>query len=225
MLNIHRWQSGTAFVMALSMTSTAIAPLAMASAATATPSPFLVAQLFPSQQAPRRLAIPTGTRLPVRYDGADKIVVSPTETSPLTLLLAKNIRSSSGEVLVPSGSQIKGELRPVDGGSEFFAQQITFANGSVQSIDATSEVVTKTQEIVPGTNTDAVLKGAAIGAGAAAVISGVTGKKRITLGKILIGGGAGALGGLIFGKKRADVIVINPNADLTLTLNSPLSVP
>lgn len=225
MLNVRRWQSGTAFVMALGMTSTAIAPLAMASAATATPAPFLVAQLFPSQQAPRRLAIPAGTRLPVRYDGADKIVVSPTETSPLTLLLAKNIRSSSGEVLVPSGSQIKGELRPVDGGSQFFAQQITFANGSVQSIDATSEVVTKTQEIVPGTNVDAVLKGAAIGAGAATVISGVTGKKRITLGKILIGGGAGALGGLIFGKKRADVIVVNPNADLTLTLNSPLSVP
>lgn len=211
--------------MALGMTSATIAPLAIASAATATPSPYRVAQLFPSQQAPRRLAIPTGTRLPVRYDGAEKIVVSPTETSPLTLLLAKNIRSSSGEILVRSGSQIKGELRPVEGGSQFYAQEIMLENGTVQPIDATSEVVTKTQEIVPGTNTDAVLKGAAIGAGAATIISGVTGKKRITLGKILIGGGAGALGGLIFGKKRADVIVINPNADLTLTLNSPLPVP
>ena len=121
-----------------------------------------------------------------------------------------------------SGSKIKGELRPVEGGSQFYAQEITLTDGTVLPIDATSQVVTKTQEIVPGTNTDAVLKGAAIGAGAAAIISGVTGGKRITLGKILIGGGAGALGGLLLGKKRADVIVINPKADLTLTLNSPL---
>jgi len=180
--------------------------------------------LFPSQQSPRRVAVPAGTQLPIRYDGAEKIVVSPTETSPLTLLLARNIRSSSGEILVRSGSKIRGELRPVDGGSQFYAQEITLTDGTVLLIDATSEVVTRTQEIVPGTNTGAVLKGAAIGAGAAAVISGVTGKKRITLGKILIGGGAGALGGLIFGKKRADVVVINPNTDLTLTLNSSLAL-
>ncbi len=225
MINLNRWQSGPALVIALGLTSSAIAPLTIAPAATATPAPYTVAQLFPSQPAPRRLAIPAGTRLPVRYDGADKIVVSPTETSPLTLLLAKNIRSSAGEILVRAGSKIKGELRPVEGGSQFYAQEITLADGTVTSIDATSEVVTRTQEIVPGTNTDAVLKGAAIGAGAATIISGVTGRKRITLGKILIGAGAGALGGLVFGKKRADVIVINPNSDLTLTLNSPLALP
>lgn len=224
MFNFSRWQSRTAFVIALSMTSSAIAPLTIATIATANPTPSIVAQLFPSQQAPRRVAIPTGTRLPIRYDGAEKVVVSPTETSPLTLLLAKNIRSSSGEILARSGSKIKGELRPVEGGAQFYAQTITLTDGTVLPIDATSEVVTRTQEIVPGTNTDAVLKGAAIGAGAATIISGVTGKKRITLGKILIGGGAGALGGLIFGKKRADVIVVNPNTDLTLTLNASLAL-
>jgi hypothetical protein len=224
MVIFSQWQAKTALLLALGMGSSAIAPLAIATTATANPAPYTVAQLFPSQSAPRRVAIPAGTQLPVRYDSAQKIVVAPNETSPLTLLLARNIRSSSGEVLVRSGSKIRGELRPVDGGSQFYAQEITLIDGTVQSIDATSEVVTKTQEIVPGTNTDAVLKGAAIGAGAAAVISGVTGKKRITLGKILIGGGAGALGGLIFGKKRADVIVINPNTDLTLTLNAPLAL-
>jgi len=222
MVNFSQWQSGAAFVMALGIGSSAIAPFAIAAAAT--PAPYTVAQLFPSQQSPRRVAIPAGTQLPIRYDGAEKIVVSPTETSPLTLLLARNIRSSSGEILVRSGSKIRGELKPVDGGSQFYAQEITLTDGTVLPIDATSEVVTRTQEIVPGTNTGAVLKGAAIGAGAAAVISGVTGKKRITLGKILIGGGAGALGGLIFGKKRADVVVINPHTDLTLTLNSSLAL-
>jgi hypothetical protein len=220
MFNFSRWQSKTAFVIALGMTSPAIAPLAIA--ATAAPAPYTVAQLFPSQQAPRRVAIPVGTRLPIRYDGAEKVVVSPTETTPLTLVLDRNIRSSSGDLLVRSGSQIRGELRPADGGSQFYAQQITLTDGTVLSIDATSEVVTRTQEIVPGTNTDAVLKGAAVGAGAATIISGVTGRRRITLGKILVGAGAGALGGLVFGKKRADVIVVEPNTDLTLILNDPL---
>ncbi len=225
MLNLSRWQSGPALALILGMTSTAIAPLTMATTATATPVPYTVAQLFPSQQTPRRVAIPIGTRLPTSYEGAEKIVVSPTETSPLTLLLARNVRSSSsGEILIRAGSQIKGELRPVEGGSQFYAQELTLADGTVLSIDATSDVVTKTQEIVPGTNTDAVLKGAAVGAGAATIISGVTGRRRITLGKILVGAGAGALGGLVFGKKRADVIVINPNADLTLTLNSALAL-
>lgn len=225
MFNLSRWQFKTAFVIVLGMSSTAIAPLAITISATANPAPYTVAQLFPSQSAPRRVAIPAGTKLPIRYDGAEKVVVSPTETSPLTLLLAKNIRSSSGEILVQSGTKIKGELRPVGSGSQFYAQEITLTDGTVLPIDATSEVVTRTQEIVPGTNTAAVLKGAAIGAGAATIISGVTGKKRITLGKILIGASAGALGGLVFGKKRADVIVVNPNTDLTLMLNSALALP
>ena len=84
MLNLSRWQSKTALVMVFGMTATAITPLAIAPSATANPAPYTVAQLFPSQQAPRRVSIPAGTQLPIRYDGAEKVVVAPTETSPLT---------------------------------------------------------------------------------------------------------------------------------------------
>jgi hypothetical protein len=222
MIYFNQRQAIPALAVVLGLMASAIAPLTISAPATANSS-YTVAQLFPSQQ-PRKLTIPAGTNLPVRYDKADKIIVSPTETLPLTLTIARNIRSSSGALLIPAGSQVKGNLKPIDGGSQFVADSLTFPDGTVMPLDATSNVIKTTQEIRPGVNTDAVLKGAAIGAGAAAIISGILGNRHITLGKILIGGAAGAVGGLIFGKQKADVIVINSNSDLTLTLNSPLTL-
>jgi hypothetical protein len=221
-MNLNPWKSGSALLVTLGMVSSAIAPLTIAAPVAALP-PQTLAQLFPSQPQ-RQVAIPAGIRIPVRYDSAEKIVVLPTETAPVTLTVAKNIRSSAGTLLIPAGTQVKGNLKPSDGGSQFVADELIFANGTRTDLNATSQVVKTTQEVRPGVDTGAVLKGAAIGAAAATVISGVTGKKRITLGKILIGGGAGAVGGLLLGKRKADVIVINPAADLELTLNSALAL-
>lgn len=223
MISLRRWQSGTAFVVALGMTSSTIAPLTIPAAATASPAPYTVAQLFPTSPS-RRVTIPTGTRIPVQYSNAEKVVVLPTETVPLTLTVARNIRSSSGALLIPAGSQIRGNLKPAQGGSQFVADQLVFTDGTRSYLNAESKVVTTSQEVRPGVDLNSVLKGAAIGGGAAAAISGVTGNRRITVGKVLAGAGVGALGGLIFGKRRADVIVVNPNSDLELTLNSSLTV-
>ena len=224
MLSLNRWQTGPALVILLGMSSSTIAPFTIA-AADAAPASYKVAQLFPSQSTPvRRLTIPAGARLPVQYDAAEKIVVLPTETQALTLTIARNIRSTAGDLLVPAGSQVKGKLQPADGGSQFVADQLLLTDGTVLPLNATSEVITRTEEIRRGADTGSILKGAAIGAGAATIISGITGKRRITLGKILLGGGLGALGGLLLGKKQVEVISINPNSDLTLTLNSSLAL-
>jgi len=224
MITLSRWQSTPALIVVLGIASSAIAPLTIPASVDAQPAPYrLAGQLFPSQPS-SRLAIPAGTRIPVRYDKAEKIVVLPTETAPLTLTVARNIRSTSGVLLIPAGSLVKGNLKPAEGGSQFVADNLVLSDGTTFPFDATSQVVTKTQEIQPGADTSSILKGAAIGAAAAAVISGVTGRRRITLGKLLIGGGLGALGGLLLGKKRADVVVINPNTDLALTLNSTLAL-
>ncbi|MBD2020025.1 hypothetical protein H6F43_07480 [Leptolyngbya sp. FACHB-36] len=228
MINLRRWKSGSALVVALGMTASTIAPLSVPAAADAQPAPYTIAQLFPSSPSSpsynRRVAIPAGTRIPVQYSQAEKVVVLPTETTPLTLTVARNIRSSSGGLLIPAGSEIRGQLRPSDGGSQFVANEIVFTDGSRLGLNAESKIVRTTREVQPGVSTDAILKGAAIGSGAAAAISGVTGNRRITLGKVLAGTGAGALGGLLLGKRRADVVVVNPNSDLELTLNSSLTV-
>lgn len=212
-------------LVALGLASSAIAPLTLATSATATPAPQTVAQLFPPTPGQTSYAIPAGTRLPVRYNGADKIIVSPTETMPLTLAISKNIRSSNGELLIPANSQVTGRLRPVsNNGSQFIAEILVLPNGTRLAIDADSDIVGRRQEVQPGVNGDALIKGSAIGAGAATILSGVLGNRRITIGKILAGAGAGALGGLVFGKKRAEVVVIDPDDDLTLTLNSRLAL-
>lgn len=223
MQRLNYWKSGSALLVTFGMVSSTIAPLSLPAVAV-TPNSQTLAQLFPSQPSARRLAIPAGTRLPVRYDGAEKIVLLPTETLPLTLKIDRNIRASDRTLLIPAGSEVKGKLRPTNGGSQFVADSLVLTNGSQYYLNASSEVVTTTQEVTPGVDTGAVLKGAAIGAAAASVISGVTGKRRITLGKILIGAGAGAVGGLLLGKKKADVIVVNPESDLELTLNSSLAL-
>lgn len=222
MLSLSRWQTGPAIVVTLGLVSSAIAPLAISAPTHATPAPFTVAQQFPDSW--RQVTIPAGTRLPVRYEGANKIVVLPTETTPLTLQTVRNVRSTSGALLIPAGSKVQGNLKPASGGSQFIADTLVWPDGTIRPLSASSNVVTTTQEIQPGVDTGSVLKGAAIGAGAAAVISLITGRKRLTLGKILAGAGVGSVAGLLLGKKRADVIVIDANKDLTLTLDAPLAL-
>jgi hypothetical protein len=225
MLSLKKFQSGTALAIALSMTSAGLAPLSLAASANATPAPYTLAQLFPSQRTAQQLRIPAGAVLPVTYDKGEKIVVAPNEKLPITLTISRNVRSSAGTLLIPSGSRVEGELRPATGGSQFVANTLVMTNGDRLPLDASSDVVTRKETISKGTNVGGILTGAAIGSGAAAIISGVTGNRKITLGKVLIGTGAGALGGwLLAGQKKAEVVVIDPNTDLNLTLNSALAL-
>jgi len=205
----------------LSLLTGAIAPFTLMPVASAS---YKTAQLFPGSPSYSNPVIPAGTRLPARYTEAERILVAPNETIPVTLTIARTVRLSNGTVLIPAGSQVSGRIQPMGDGSQFVAETLILPNGTRQSISARSEVITTRQEVQPGVNGDALIKGSAIGAGAAALLSGLLGNRRISLGKILLGAGAGAAGGLIFGKKRAEVIVIDANSDLSLTLDAPLTV-
>ncbi len=230
MLNLKKLQTSTALALTLGMTTTGVAPLIMANAATATPAPIKLAQLFPQRNTNTNyygtVRIPAGTVIRLAYNDAEKIVVAPNETQKITLTVPNNIRASNGALLIPAGSKVDGEFRPAgnNDATQFVAQTLTLPNGNRLNFDAQSDVISRTEEIRRGVNTDAILKGAAIGSGAAAIISGVTGNRRITLGKILIGAGAGGLGGLLFGRNNNRVVVVNPRTDLGLRLNSSLAV-
>ncbi len=222
-----QWQTPVALVAIASLTTTAIVPFTWLTPATAAPvaiAPTPIAQLFPSSR-PQSVTLPAGTRIPARYEAADRILVAPTETLPLTITIPNNIRTSTGTLLIPSGSQVLGTVRPVNGGSQFVAETLVLPNGTRIPLAARSEVIATRQEVQPGVNGDALIKGSAIGAGAATILSGVLGNRRITLGRVLLGAGAGALGGLLLGKKKAEVIVIDAKADLSLTLDSRLTLP
>lgn len=213
-------RSGTAALMALAIATGATAPMVITTPA--------AAQLFPSSprsnpQRSYQTTIRAGVSIPVRYEEAEKIVVSPTERMPLTLKVAADITSRSGTVLIPAGSLIEGELQPANGGSRFVARDLVTYQGRRQSIDATSEII-KTTQAGRGVSTGNILKGAVVGAAAAAALGGLTGDRRITTGEVLIGTGVGAAGGAVVGRRKADVVVIDPDSDLDLTLRSSLAV-
>ena len=123
-------------------------------------------------------------------------------------------------VLIPSGSEVVGELRPASGGSQFRARELVLPTDQRYKINATSKAITKTEIIRKSPNASEIVKNAALGAAAAAAIIAVTGDRAIARQEILGGANIGALIGLFLGRERVELIAIDPNTDLHLTLGS-----
>jgi len=226
-MKIYNWRGQTSALMTVLLLSGATLPILSARSASA--------QLFPSQRfpsssptrntsSPTSVVIPTGTRIPVEYEEAEKILVKPDETVPLTLTVAANIRNRQRTLLIPYGSKIVGQLEPAGTGSRFVAKELIINDSRREFINATSETVTRRETIKEGMDTSRVLTRAAMGAAAAAAISLVTGGE-IGVGKLILGAGIGALGTiLVDGQDSVEVISINPNRDLDVTLNGSLAL-
>lgn len=185
-------------------------------------SPYVVA-IAPTTPPVTTFTIPSGTIVPVRYD-KQKILLTPEERVPLTLTVAANIQTAQGRVIVPSGSEVVGELQPTTGGTQFVARELRLSNGQRLAINANSGVISRTEAIKKGVNTGKILTNAVVGAGAAAAISAVTGDRRITALEVLSGAGAGAVIGLFTGRQQVNLLVIEPNTDLNLRLNQDLVI-
>jgi hypothetical protein len=191
--------------------------------ASAINSPYVVA-LGSTTPTPVSVTIAQGTAIPVKYDKAQKILVTKDETAPLTLTVSQNVVTQDGSVVIPAGSQVMGKLKPAAGGSQFVAEKLVLTTGQEYQLNATSEVITKTESVKKGTSTSAIIKDTVLGAGAAAAVSAVTGDRAIATEEVLGGAGIGALIGLFFGKKSVDLIAIDPNTDLQMTINQNLLV-
>lgn len=197
--------------------------LADAGQVSAINSAYVVGQTQPTTPTtPQAITIPSGTTIPVKYDQAERILVTKEETAPLTLTVAQNVVTREGTVLIPAGSTVVGELRPAEGGSQFYAQELVSPSGQRYNISATSEIITKTERIRKGINVGNVVKNAALGSAAAAAISAVTGDRAIATEEILGGAGIGTLVGLFLGRNSVDLVAIDPDTDLQLTLTSNL---
>ena len=191
--------------------------------ASAINSPYIVAAKT-TTPTPVAVTIPQGTAIPVKYDKAEKILVTKDETAPLTLTVSQNVITQEGSVVIPAGSQVVGQLKPAQGGSQFVAQKLILTTGQEYQINATSEVITKTETVSKGTSTGTISQNTVLGAGAAAAVSAVTGDRAIATEEVLGGAGVGALIGLFFGKKSVDLIAIDPDTDLQMTINQNLLV-
>ncbi|MBD2102789.1 S-layer homology domain-containing protein [Leptolyngbya sp. FACHB-261] len=162
--------------------------------------------------------VQSGAKLPVRYTAAQRILIAPNETAPLTLTIAEDIRGLGGQVSIPRGSEVRGQLRPAEGGSQFVASELVLPTGQRFSLNARSAVVQDVKD-PRDTSIGAILGDAAIGSAAAAIISGTVGDRQIRAERVL----GGAVAGTVIGNVTADrVVVINPEQDLDLTLQSDL---
>ena len=221
-MNTQKKQLSTKF-SSLIMSLVLAAPLAGLTPASA--------QLFPSQSPSRdsnrntrvssRVVIPAGAELPVEFE-KDRILVTPEETVPITLLIAADIKDTSRRILIPYGTEVVGQIEPAGSGSRFVAQELVFADGTSQFIYATSDVVTRRETVKRGTDTDDILKGAAIGGAAAAVLGEVFGD--INIEEVLGGAALGALGGWLLGRESVELISIDPSRDLDIILESDLAL-
>jgi hypothetical protein len=170
--------------------------------------------------------VSVGTRIPVAYE-KEKILLTKKEKLDLTLTVAREIKASNGSIAIPEGSEIAGELRPTNGGTQFVAEELILPDGSKYKINATSGVVTETETVSRDINVGKLVRNAAIGTAAAAAISAVTGDRAIATEELLLGAGAGVLATLIpqfLGDNKVDLIVVEPNTDLRLTLQEDLIV-
>ncbi|MGB3265983.1 MAG: hypothetical protein WBA89_18725 [Microcoleus sp.] len=215
MITSQKWRWATAAILAAGITVGTGAPLVVATAASAQQR---ISQ-FDS------IRIPSGSVIPVSYE-KEKIVVTRDETSPLTLTVARDIRTAQGRVLIPAGSQIVGELRPVrrgnQRGSQFVASELIVSRRQRYRIDGYSGIITRTEKSQKGAGTGSVAQGAALGAAAAAALAGITGDKAIATEEVLGGAGIGALAGVLLGRRSVDVIVIRPEQDLAVRLRSDI---
>ena len=180
----------------------------------------------PTREQRRRFTsnLPAGTVIPTFYPSAEKILVTKEETALFTLEVSNNIRDRSGNVVIPRGSQIIGEIRPVSGGSRFVGETLVLTDGSEFLINANSTIVSRTETVESGRNTDAIWQGAAAGAAAATIIAGVTGDNAIATEEVLGGAGFGALAGFLFGGNRTEELIsFDTQTDLDLTLTSRLT--
>ena len=103
-------------------------------------------------------------------------------------------------------------------------EELVFPSGQRQQIFANSRTITKTETITKGSSTGQILTDAAIGAGAASVISLITGNKKIEVLEPVGGAAAGALASILLRKPKADVFVLRPEQDLAITLTSNLVI-
>ncbi|NEP00516.1 MAG: hypothetical protein F6K58_17930 [Symploca sp. SIO2E9] len=220
MLTSHRLLSKTALLMALGIISTATIPLMTANLAEANPQPYLEEYIF-SQS--RRDIVRAGTLIPLSSEN-EKIIVTPDETAKVTLEVERDIRSTSGNIVISRGSQIKGKMQPAFGGTQFVAEELILRDTEESfSIEASSAVITETEIISRKTDPD-ILEGALIGAAAGAILSEIFGD--IDLGEVLAGAGLGVLAELLLrGTEEVEVIVVRPNnGDIDVELESDLSL-
>lgn len=172
-----------------------------------------VAQVFRTN-----ISLPAGQSISTKLANNETLYIQNGETKATKLRVERDIVSSNGVVLIPTGAIIEGEFVPVSGGSKFIARNLVTRNVTV-SIGAESALIHDVKDPRKG-SIGGIVTDAAIGAAGAAILSGVIGDRVIATEKVLGGAAAGVILGNI---TAAQVTVIDSNNMLSITTNRNLT--
>ncbi len=172
--------------------------------------------------------IPAGTIIPIRFESGDKILLTRQESLKLSLTVAGDITNVRGLTVIPNGSEILGEIRPTPEGSQFFSSQLLIIQNNQKftySVNAISQVINNLERLVKGINFDRVVKGAVLGTQAASKLqSWLYNSETNDTGNRLGIDELEVLAVWLLGTETLELISINPNRDLQLTLVSDLRI-
>jgi hypothetical protein len=172
-----------------------------------------VAQLFRTTYN-----LPAGQQIVTKLESKDTLYIGTGDKAKARLRVQQNITSNNGTVLIPAGAFIDGEFVPVQGGSKFVARSLTSSGATVRLVGETA-LINDTKD-PRESSFGAIAIDSAIGAGAAAILSGVIGDRVISTEKVLAGA---VLGGVIGNVTAPQVTVVEPNNSLTLVTSQTLS--
>lgn len=168
--------------------------------------------------------IASGSKIPVRYPGPNKVnlIVAPGETVETKLEVAEDITNAAGTVLIPKGSLIEGTLVPVNvgttPGTQFVAKTLTVGTRTY-TIRANSDpqVAVSRQSVKPGD-----IRGAISTAAGRTILSSVLGSG-LNLSSLLTSVLLNSGGITNPAAPKDSVIVVDPAA-LELTIQSKLDL-
>ncbi|MBC8120741.1 MAG: hypothetical protein H7Y22_02755 [Gemmatimonadaceae bacterium] len=160
--------------------------------------------------------IAPGTVISVAADSQQgALYLDPGRKQAGTLVVTDDVYDSNGNIAIPAGSEVRGTFNPIQGGLKFVADSAV-VNGKFYSVRASTKVI-RDQKDPRESGGGAIAGDAAIGAAGGALIGALTGG--ISAGSVLGGAAAGAIVGNV---TAPQVVVIDPNADLDLRVESPL---
>jgi hypothetical protein len=176
-----------------------------------------------TQQSPQQFNLNSvylsqGSIIPVASPSVNgEQVYNPDTIYPISLAVARDIYSSDGtQLVIPAGSEIRGELRPVEGGLKFYGNNL-LTNGQSIPIQVSSDTIHDTKD-PRQTSGEAIAGDAAIGAAGGALLGAVTGGG-VSVGEVLGGAAAGAGIGNVTAPR---VVVLSPDRSIDLILERPL---
>lgn len=169
------------------------------------------------------LKVASGSSIDVKYPGATSdqvnVVIAPGQTVDMTLEVATDFKNAKGNILIPKGSKIEGQLRPISitgtqtNATQFVANKLTIGNNTY-NISANSNPIAATQNVSPQT-----LQGAVITKSAQTILGSIVGNQT-NIGDVV----GNIIGGSGTPTTQSSVITVNPATQLDLQVNSDFFV-